>query len=83
MSVRESSRVICYNLGIRTAQFFVSILSPYNVIEHRHEDKPSLELLKFTLTFSHHVLDLGENLQCSESWEFCPLELHRLSVDSI
>ena len=34
--------------------------------------------------FSHHVLDLGDNVQCSdESWEHFPLELHRLLVDSI
>ena len=34
--------------------------------------------------FSHHVLDLGYNVQCNdESWEHFPLELHRLLVDSI
>ena len=42
-----------------------------------------LGLLKFTLSSSHHALDLDENLQCSESCEFFPLELHRLPVDSI
>ena len=30
-----------------------------------------------------HVLDLGGNLQCNESWEIFPLELHRLPADSI
>ena len=33
--------------------------------------------------FKSYVLDLGENLQCSESWENVPLELHRRPVDSI
>ena len=35
------------------------------------------------LWFRHHLLDFGENSQCSESREICPLELHRLVIDSI
>ena len=42
-----------------------------------------LKLLCFTLWFSHHLLKLIENSQCSESWEIFPLELHRLPVDPI
>ena len=45
MSVRESFRIICYSLGIRNTHFFVSFLSPYNVVVHCHGDNPSLELL--------------------------------------
>ena len=40
-------------------------------------------LLWFTLWFSHHLLNLVENSQCSESWEILPLELHQLPVDPI
>ena len=42
-----------------------------------------MELLRFTLNFSHRVLDLGENLQCNESWGNVPLEFQRLPVNSI
>ena len=37
----------------------------------------------FTLLFSHHLLNLIEDSQCSESWENLPLEFHKLSIDSI
>ena len=67
----------------RNTQFFVSFFSPYNVVVDPHEDDSSWELLKFTLFLCHHVPDPSENLQCSESWEICPPELHRLPVDSI
>ena len=62
---------------------FVSSFCPSTVIAHWHQDDPSLGVLKFTLQFSHHLLNLVEDLQCGESWENCPLELHRLPVDSI
>ena len=43
----------------------------------------SFELLWFALYFSHQILNLSEDLQCSESLENFTLELHRLPVDSI
>ena len=79
MSVRESSCKFCYGFGIRSTQFFVSFFFTHIVVVHWHEDDSSLQLLRFTLSFSHHVLDLGENLQCSESWE---ISFNSISIGS-
>ena len=74
---------ICFDVyGIRNTVFFISWCCP-NVIIHGHEDDPSLKLLRFTLYFRHHVLNLRWNSQCGESWEIFPLEFHRLSINSI
>ena len=58
-----------YIEGIRNTEFFDSSFSSHNVIVHWHEDDSSLDLPSFTLYFSHHVLNLCEDLQCSESCE--------------
>ena len=60
----------------------LSFISPYDVIEHRHEDDSSLESFKFA-HFAHELLDFTAKLQCSESWENIPLEFHRFSVNSV
>ena len=46
---------------------FIVCRSPYEVIEHRHEDDSSLELFWFA-HFAHEPLDFGD-VQCGESWE--------------
>ena len=67
MSSRESSSMLSNSVSIRNTFFFVSSFSPIVVVAHRHEDDPSFELLWFTLWFSHHLLNLVENSQWSES----------------
>ena len=44
---------------------------------------PSFELFMVTIHIVHHSVNLGENLQRSESWENIPLEFCWFSVDSI
>ena len=91
IQAQEMTQCPCANLLTYSAAFMefaihISLFpffSPYNVVAHWHEDDSSWKLLKLTLYFSHHVHDLCEVLQCSESWENCPLELHRLPVVSI
>ena len=60
MSVRESSCTFCYDFGIRntpqTKSLYIDMIRLGN-------------WLRFTPCLSHRVLDLGENLQCSESLE--------------
>ena len=82
-SLMEFSSIFFRFERIRNTILSVSSFSPRNVIVHRHEDDPSLKLLWFTLWFRHHLWNLRENSQRSESWENCPLELHRLAVDLI
>ena len=82
-SEQESASIIRNCNRIHNTFFGVSSFSPYNVIVHWHEDDPACELLKFTLWFLQHLLNLFENAQCSESWEYLPFELHRHSVSSI
>ena len=60
----------------------LAIQSCYDVIEHRHEDNSSLELI-FVAHFVHDLLDFLNELQCSESWENIPLEFHRFSVNCV
>ena len=47
---------------------FIVCNSSYDVIEHRHEDYSSLELV-WVAHFVHELLDFLDELQCSESWE--------------
>ena len=83
MSSRESSSILSNSESIRNTIFFVSSLSPINVIVHRHEDDPSFEVLWVTLRLSHHLLNLVEDSQCCASRENCPLELHRLTIKCV
>ena len=83
MSLRECSSIFCTDERIRNTNFSVSFFSPYNVVKHWHEDNKSLEMLRFTPYFTHHILNLSEDPQWSESRESFPLELHRLPVDSV
>ena len=46
----------------------LSLISPYDVIEHRHEDNSSLELFGFA-HIAHELWDFVDELQCGESWE--------------
>ena len=52
---------------------FIFFISPYDVIEHRHEDNSSLELFGFA-HFVHELFGFTDELQCGESWENIPLE---------
>ena len=83
MSSHESSSTLSNSVSIRNTIFFVSSFSPISVIVHWHEDDPSLEVLRFTLWFSRHLLNLLENSQCCESWEIFQLEFHQFPVDPI
>ena len=83
MRLREFSSIIRNITRIRNTIFPGALFSPFNVVIHWHEYYPSLEVLRFTLYFSHPGLNLGEDLQCSESCEILPLELHQLSIESI
>ena len=60
----------------------LSLTSPNDVIEHRHEDNSSLELI-WVAHFVHELVDFLEELQCSESLENISLELHRFSVKCV
>ena len=54
--------------GISSTFLFIIFNSPYDVIEHRHEDNSSLELF-WVAHFVYELLDFLDELQCSESWE--------------
>ena len=58
---------------------FMVFISPYDVIEHRHEDNSFLELFGFA-HFVHELLDITDKLQCGESLENVSLEF---SVDCV
>ena len=75
--------VCCKVHWIRYTIFFISWSSRYNVIEHGHEDGSSLKLLRFTIEFCHHLLNLIEKSQCSDSLEICPLEFNLFSINLI
>ena len=83
MSQQESASIIRNCKRIQNTFFYVSSVSPYNGDVHWQEDDPVFELLRFTLWFCQNFLNLFEDAQCSEFWEICPLELHRLSINSI
>ena len=83
MSERESSCIVGHIDGINNTNLFVLQITPYDVILHRHEDDSSFVLFWCTLHFTHHSLDLGENLQRGESRDFFSLEFHWFSIDSI
>ena len=57
-----------HKCGISNTFLFIVFTSPYDVIEHRHEDNSSLELFGFA-HFVHELLDFVDELQCGESWE--------------
>ena len=76
----------------------LSFVSPYDVIEHRHEDNSSLEFFWFT-HFAHELLDFTDKLQCGGSLEifqsnsigspsivskalFCDESLNQLNISS-
>ena len=63
--------ILCVILGffcVRDA--ILVIFLPNNVIEHRHEDDPFLELLWWDVFVLHVFLNLLKNCQCCESWDF-------------
>ena len=62
--------------------FSLSLVLPYDVIEHRHEDKSSLEV-RWVAHFVHELVDFFDDLQRSESWKNIPLEFHRFSVNCV
>ena len=82
-SERESSCIVGHIDGINNTNIFVLQISSDDVIIHRHEGDYSFDLFWCTLHFTHHSLDLGENLQRGESWEIFQLEFHWFSIDSI
>ena len=71
-----------HSCGIGNTFRFIVFTSPYDVIEHRHEDNSSLELFRFA-HFVHELLDFLDELQCSESWEHIPLEFHWLTINCV
>ena len=59
-----------------------SFLSPFDEVEHRHEDDSIFKFFCTCLTNCNSVLNLLENLQCRVSWENVPLELNWFSINS-
>ena len=70
------------SVTISNAFLFIVFNSPYDVIEHRHEENSSLEVF-WVVHLVHELLDFLDELQCSESWEDIPLEFHRFSVNCV
>ena len=68
--------------GISNIFLLIVFISPYDVIEHRHEDNSSLELFGFAHV-AHDFLNFADSLSCWESWENTPLEFHRFSVNCV
>ena len=83
MTQRELPGISSHKECISQTWALVLLMSPSEVVVHRHEDNSSKELLLFTIQFLQYVLDLEENLQRVVPWEHHPLEFHRLSTDSI
>ena len=63
-----------HKCGISNTFRFIVFFSPYDVIEHRHEDNSSLELFGFA-HIAHELLDFADKLQCWESWEHIPTRI--------
>ena len=83
MTARKSASII-RNFVKSTSTFLcLFFFSPYNVVEHWHEDDLAFELLWVTLSLFHKFLNLFEEAKRCESWEYFPLELHRLYINSI
>ena len=53
------------NVELAIHFFSLSFISPYDVIEHRHEDNYSLKLI-WVAHFVHELLDFLDELQCCE-----------------
>ena len=62
------------------AFYFVVSWTPYDVIEHRHEDDPSCEFCSIFPHFWQELLDFVAELQCGESCENIPLECLWLTI---
>ena len=73
----KSFRIERHKCGISNTFLLIVSNSPYDVIEHRHEDNSSLELC-WVAYFVHELLDFTDKLQCCESWENIPSVLRRL-----
>ena len=68
---RPAGNLACtqrHKCGVSNTFLFIVFNSPYDVIEHRHEDNYSLELC-WGAHFVHELLDFADGLQCGESWE--------------
>ena len=63
--------------------FFVVFRSPWDVVEHRHEDNPFCEFFWCYTQSRQLLLDFVAELQCGESWEDIPLEFHWLTINSV
>ena len=67
---------------VQICEFALFIL-PNDVVEHRHKYNYFNKIFWFTVQFSHHLLDFSEDLQCGVSWEYSPLEVYWLPIESI
>ena len=62
---RPAGHLFCkwrHKCGISNTFRFIVFNSPYDVIEHRHEDDSSLEFFRFA-HFAHELLDFTDKLQ--------------------
>ena len=77
---RPGGNLFCeyrHKCGVSNTFPFIVRRSPYDVIEHRHEDNSSLELC-WVAHFVHEFLDFVDELQCGESCTRVPLAHHQL-----
>ena len=63
MTAKKSASFLC-----------IFFFSPWNVVEHGHEEDSAFELLWITLSFFHKFLNLFKEAQCCGPWEYVPLD---------
>ena len=56
-------------IRVRFASLFIVLRSPWDVVEHRHEDDPSCKFFWLYAHFKQELLDFVAELQCGESWK--------------
>ena len=79
----KSFRINRNEIGALFAFLHIFFRSPWDVVEHRHEDNPSCEIFWFYAHIRQELLDFDPELQLSESWENSPLEFHRLTINCV
>ena len=78
----KSSRLNRNKVGDRFAFLLIVLRSPWDVVEHRHEDDPSCTGFSL-ICLTWNSWTLLQELQCSESWGHIPLEFNWLTINFV
>ena len=65
------------------AFFIIVFRLLWDIVNHRHEGNPSIEIFWLFADFWHELLDFLTELQCGESLENIPLKFHWLTINCV